>query len=62
MGLTVFNVDLVKGNKEVLQPGLCLLIQTLVDDPVLITCASTVMVTEKGYETLTEPLLELRTV
>lgn len=62
MGLTVFNIDLVKGGKDVLKPGVCLLLQTLVDAPLLITCSSTVMVTEKGFETLTEPLLELRTV
>jgi Xaa-Pro dipeptidase len=62
MGLTVFNIDLVKGGKDLLKPGLCLLIQTLLDDPMLITCSSTVMVTDKGFETLTEPLIELRTV
>lgn len=62
MGLTVFTIDLVKGRQDVLKPGVSLLIQTLVDDPVLITCASTVMVTENGMEELTHPLLQLKIV
>jgi Xaa-Pro dipeptidase len=60
MGLTVFTVDLVKGSREVLIPGMALLIQTLVDEPVLLTCASTVMVTEEGCEEMTSPLPNLR--
>jgi Xaa-Pro aminopeptidase len=62
MGLTVFTVDLVSGRKDVLKPGMALLLQTLVDDPVLLTCASTVMVTDSGCEDLTSPLLALKTV
>ena len=62
MGLTVFNIALTKGSKDVLEPGMCLLVQTLVDDPALITCSSTVLVTENGYETLTDPIVDLRTV
>ncbi len=62
MGLTVFTIDLVKGRQDILKPGVSLLIQTLVDDPVLITCASTVMVTENGMEELTHPLLQLKIV
>ena len=61
MGLTVFTIDLVNGRKEVLKPGVALLVQTLVDDPVLLTCASTVMVTESGCEELTSPLSTLQT-
>ena len=61
MGLTVFTVDLTSKCSEVLVPGMALLVQTLVDDPVLLTCASTVMVTEDGHEALTSPLLSLRT-
>ena len=60
MGLTIFTLDLVKGRQDVLQPGMALLIQTLVEDPVLLTCASTVMVSEGGYESLTEPVLDLQ--
>ena len=62
MGLTVFNIGLTKGNKEILEPGMCLLVQTLVDDPALITCSNTVLVTADCYETLTDPILDLRTV
>ena len=61
MGLTVFTIDLVNGRKDVLVPGVALLVQTLVNDPVLLTCASTVMVTETGCEELTSPLLALKT-
>ena len=56
MGLTVFTLDLVRGGRDVLSPGVSLLIQTLVDDPVLLTCASTVMVTKDGHEELTRPM------
>ncbi len=61
MGLTVFTIDLVHGRADVLSPGVALLVQTLLDDPVLLTCASTVMVTEQGCEELTSPLSTLRT-
>jgi Xaa-Pro dipeptidase len=61
MGLTAFTIDLVRGRKDVLQPGTAVLVQTLVDDPVLVTCASTVMVTEQGSEEVTSPLPKLRT-
>jgi hypothetical protein len=44
MGLTIFTVDLVEGRQEILNTGMSLLIQTLVDDAVLLTCASAVMV------------------
>ena len=60
MGLTIFTLDLVKGRREVLNPGVSLLIQTLVDDPVLLTRVSTVMVTENGYDELTHPILGLK--
>lgn len=62
MGLTIFNVALTKGHTDVLEPGMCLLVQVLVDDPALITCSSTVLVTETGFETLTNPILDLRTL
>jgi Xaa-Pro aminopeptidase len=61
MGLTVFTVDLTDGRRDVLTPGMALLVQTLVNDPALLTCASTVMVSQDGYEDLTSPLLKLRT-
>jgi Xaa-Pro dipeptidase len=61
MGLTIFTIDLVNGREDVLNAGVALLVQTLLDDPVLLTCASTVMVTDQGYEELTSPLLTLKT-
>jgi Xaa-Pro dipeptidase len=61
MGLTVFTIDLVSDRNDVLNPGMALLIQTVVNDPVLLTCASTVMVTKQGCEELTSPLLQLET-
>lgn len=61
MGLTIFTLDLVNGRRDILNPGVALLIQTLVDDPVLLTCASTVMVTENGYDELTQPIMNLKT-
>jgi len=61
MGLTVFTLDLLRGSRDVLAPGVSLLIQTLVDDPVLLTCASTVMVTADGCDELTQPLIGLKT-
>jgi Xaa-Pro aminopeptidase len=61
MGLTVFTIDLVNGRPDVLKPGVALLVQTLLDDPVLLTCASTVMVTEQGCEELTAPVSTLQT-
>jgi Xaa-Pro dipeptidase len=62
MGLTQFTLDLVKGRRDVLTPGVSLLIQTLVNDPVLLTCASTVVVTEDGYTEVTQPILSLKPV
>lgn len=62
MGLTIFTVDLARGRQDTLVPGMALLVQTLVDDPVLLTCANTVMVTETGCEDLTKPLPRLVTV
>ncbi|ODU06679.1 MAG: hypothetical protein ABS81_04155 [Pseudonocardia sp. SCN 72-86] len=59
IGLTLFTIDLVKGRTDALEPGTAFLIQTLVDDPVLLTCASTVVVTENGFEELTQPVLNL---
>jgi Xaa-Pro dipeptidase len=61
MGLTVFTIDLVNGRPDVLKPGVALLVQTLLDHPVLLTCASTVLVTEQGCEELTFPISKLRT-
>jgi Xaa-Pro dipeptidase len=55
IGLTNWAIDLVKDSDVVLTAGVSLLIQTLVDDPALLTYSSTVIVTEDGYEELTQP-------
>ncbi len=62
MSLGSFDINVIKGNQEILHPGVALLIQPLVNEPVLITCSSTVLVTETGREELTQPLLDLKTV
>ena len=56
MGLTVFTIDLVNGRKDVLKPRRRAADLYVVDDPVPLTCASTVMVTGTGCEELTSPL------
>ena len=53
MGLTAFGLDLVPGNTAVLHSGMPMLIQTLVTDPILIACGTTVLVTADGYTPLT---------
>lgn len=60
MGLTNFAVDLTRDNDAVLTKGQPILVQTLVDDPVLLTHASTVLVTDDGCEPLTFPPRDLR--
>ncbi len=62
MGLAPYAISLSKGNQEVLDPGFALVVQPLVNEPVLITCCGTILVTETGREELTAPLLELKTV
>ncbi|MBO0820444.1 MAG: aminopeptidase P family protein [Nocardiopsaceae bacterium] len=52
-GLTLFALDLVKGNQTELPAGTPLLVQTLVTEPVLLTCATTILVTADGYDELT---------
>lgn len=53
IGLSLFALDLVKDSDTVLPEGIPLLVQTLVTEPVLLTCATTVLVTGNGYEELT---------
>ncbi len=62
MSLGSFVINLVKGNADILNPGVDLLVQPLVNEPFLITCSSTILVTETGREELTHPLLELKRV
>jgi Xaa-Pro aminopeptidase len=53
IGLTLFALDLVKDSEVPLPAGTPLLVQMLVNEPVLLTCATTVLVTESGYVELT---------
>jgi Xaa-Pro aminopeptidase len=62
MGLTPYTISLSKGGQEILNPGFALVVQPLVNEPFLITCCSTMLVTETGREELTTPLFELKTV
>jgi len=62
MSLASFALDLTKGNQQTLNPGVALLVQPLVNEPFLITCAGTILITETGGKELTNPLLELKTV
>jgi Xaa-Pro dipeptidase len=62
MGLAPYAISLSKGNQEAIDPGFALVLQPLVNEPVLITCCSTVLVTDTGREELTTPLTELKTV
>lgn len=48
LGLTFFATDLVKGSDQVLLPGMPLLIQTLVTQPVMVARGTTVLVREDG--------------
>jgi Xaa-Pro dipeptidase len=57
LGLTMFALDLVRGSEVVLPAGTPLLVQTLVTEPVLLTCASTMIVTEAGFEQLTSSVV-----
>jgi Xaa-Pro dipeptidase len=62
MGLSVFETPLLKGGDAALPAGACVLLQTLVDDPVLLTCSSSVLITDDGFETLTDPIKEITVV
>ena len=55
VGLGVFDINFVPGSQDVLKPGVGLLVQPVLNDPVLIACVGTVMVTEDGVEELTKP-------
>ncbi len=51
-----------KGVKDVFKPGAAFTVQPQVNDPILMTVAATIMVTDSGHEELTKPLLELMMV
>jgi Xaa-Pro dipeptidase len=57
LGLTMFALDLVKDSPVVLPLGTPLLVQVLLNEPALLTCTSSVIVTEEGWEELTPPIV-----
>lgn len=57
LGLTLFALDLVKDSTAVIADGTPLLVQILVNEPVLLTCTSTVIVTTTGVEELTAAIV-----
>lgn len=59
MGLTFGPIDIGRGSRDVIRPRTPFILQPLVTNPALITCCSTLLVTERGTEELTPPLLEL---
>jgi Xaa-Pro dipeptidase len=60
MGLTFGPIDVGIHSRHILQPWTPFIIQPLLVSPVLITCCSTLLLTDTGVEELTPPLLELK--
>ena len=62
MGLSFGPVDMGMKGDHVIQPWTPFIIQIVEVKPALVTCCSTLMVTDKGCEELTPPLLQLTCV
>lgn len=62
MGLTFGPVDMGMRGTHVIQPWTPFILQIVEVEPVLVTCCSTLMVTESGCEELTPPLLDLQCI
>jgi Xaa-Pro dipeptidase len=62
VGLGIFDINFVPRSKDILKPGLGLIVQPVLNDPVLIACVGTAMVTKDGVEELTKPSPELTVV
>jgi Xaa-Pro aminopeptidase len=62
MGLTFGPMDMGMKGKDVIQPWTPFILQLVEVEPALVTCCSTVLVTDKGVEELTPPLLELKCI
>jgi Xaa-Pro dipeptidase len=60
MGLTFGPMDLGAGGNDVISPWTPLILQFVEIDPGLVTCCSTLLVTDRGAEELTRPLLQLQ--
>ncbi len=62
MGLTFGPVDMGMTGNHVIEPWTPFILQIVEVKPALVTCCSTLLVTESGCEELTPPLLELKCV
>jgi Xaa-Pro aminopeptidase len=62
MGLTFGPMDMGMSGRDVIQPWTPFILQLVEVEPALVTCCSTVLVTDKGVEELTPPLLELKCI
>lgn len=60
MGLSFGPMDMGVNGKDVIEAWTPFILQLVEVDPVLVTCCSTVLVTDKGVEELTQPLLEIK--
>lgn len=62
MGLTFGPMDMGMNGKDVIEPWTPFILQLVEVEPALVTCCSTVLVTDAGVEELTPPLLELKCI
>jgi Xaa-Pro dipeptidase len=62
MGLTFGPMDMGMNGKDVIEPWTPFILQLVEVEPALVTCCSTVLVTDTGVEELTPPLLELKCI
>jgi Xaa-Pro dipeptidase len=62
MGLTFGPMDMGMNGKDVIEPWTPFILQLVEVKPALVTCCSTVLVTDAGVEELTPPLLELKCI
>ena len=62
MGLTFGPMDMGMNGKDVIEPWTPFILQLVEVEPVLVTCCSTILVTDTGAEELTSPLLELKCI
>lgn len=62
MGLTFGPVDMGMTGNHIIEPWTPFILQIVEVKPALVTCCSTLLVTETGCEELTPPLLDLRCV
>jgi len=62
MGLTFGPVDMGMTGNHIIEPWTPFILQIVEVKPALVTCCSTLLVTESGCEELTPPLLDLKCI